>query len=178
MDEISIVQRIDLHNSKIDVQQVGVLNFIQIQRLYKIIQNYEQRIQHRGIQFYIRKIGKACSSGKASGCSTGFYQFQAVFLILGISGITACHSGKTCVADKSSCDLFLSTFTLNGITTRYACHTAVINMGAKNIQNTEGTAKKLSCIISQHIQFFHFHNSAFSGVTYKTADAVQTSYII
>ena len=41
VDKISIVQRINLHNSKIDMQQVGILDLIQIQCPYKLIQNYE-----------------------------------------------------------------------------------------------------------------------------------------
>ena len=69
MDEISIVQCINLHNSKINMQKIGILNLIQIQRLYKVIQDYEQSVDYCGIQFYICKIGKACSSCEASCCS-------------------------------------------------------------------------------------------------------------
>ena len=54
----------------------------------------------------------------------------------------------------------------------------ITGCGTKNIQNAEGTAQKLSGIISQHIQLLHFHNSAFSGVSYKATYAVQSSYII
>ena len=41
MEKISFIQRINLHNSKINMQQVGILDLIQIQCLYKLIQNCE-----------------------------------------------------------------------------------------------------------------------------------------
>ena len=41
MEKISFIQRINLHNSKINMQQVGILDLIQIQCPYKLIQNYE-----------------------------------------------------------------------------------------------------------------------------------------
>ena len=37
MEKISFIQRINLHNSKIDMQQVGILDLIQIQCPYKLI---------------------------------------------------------------------------------------------------------------------------------------------
>ena len=54
MEKISLIQCINLHNSKINMQKIGILNLIQIQRLYKVIQNYEQSVDYCGIQFYIR----------------------------------------------------------------------------------------------------------------------------